>query len=970
MTDAVGPGDIVSGISPRISQALKVIAFFCLLHVLFFSSVIFRGRLLAPGDGFVFYFPSFYLGHTLWDPAVQGGFPISADPQSMTWYPLLLIFSSMNSWNGFVLSAYVLASSFTFGYVYCITRSRFAAIFSGIAYGLSGFIVAHLGHTTIIHAAAWLPGAVWAMHSLVTRPSLRAFCIASVAGCFAILAGHLQISLYVLSVAALYGVVTAFKLHTASGTAESRSGLPWNLKPAVLCGGVLICSAGLSAIQLLPARELGALSLRSAMTFQQFVRFSLPPAQIPSLYFPYLFGGSASTFYKLKYFGAFNMVEVTGYTGFLPILMSLVCVGFKRTRIVAFWAAIALFSFLLALGDGTFLANVLFHVPFFNKFRAPVRHFMEMSFALSVLGGLGVAAVQNRMVAKTLPGKALIAGAAIFLVMLSLVYLDLPQIAAAASSSGQEFKAMPWFNPAIGVPIVVFVLSAAVFLFWAGAPGSRIRAVLLLATLMADLAGYGAFSFSYSQMPEPKLLEPPEHLARYRALLTGSYQRMAPFGGVFAPMDQAPPNVSRIWRIPSASNYGPLMLSRVNRVLQIPPWGGLQETWGDVNDHSLDLMAVRYVFLRASDIQPRLLGVSPEMPWNKDPFGLTIGAGCEATATHVDFHFSAPISMTEIGIVSALGCSLDLEQNAPVMEITVTDQNGNSSTLPFLAGRDSAEMFHECADVLSQVKHGVARIYDSTPILRNSVPCTQHHYVATLKLPGPVQATAIKFRWQAASGAIVLSKVTLRDSQTGTSYAITAPMASLSDPRRWRHVENVGDTAVFENLQAMPRAWFVKKVSVARPNRVVEAIQTSRTKSGIKFNPLETAFLEEPLRAGEAPSGAEAVDVPPPAIRIIRASGTEMNLLTTTFSNAFLVVSDINYPGWKASIDGLETQIHETDYMLRGISVPRGHHTVHFEFRPSSTYLGAGISGSVLAVLLLLMGMKNREATKKKRLHE
>lgn len=970
MTDSVEANGAARERFPRIAPAIKVLALFCGIHVLFFSAVIFRGRLLAPGDGFMFYFPNFYLGRAFWDPMVQGGFPVSADPQSMTWYPLLMLFSSLNSWNGFVLSAYVLASSFTFGYVYSITRSRLAASFSGIAYGLSGFIVAHLGHTTIIHAVAWLPGVVWAMHSLVSRPSVRAFCIASLAACFAILAGHLQISLYALSVAALYGVAIAFKFKPVSGAQGIASSLLWNLKWALLCAGAVICGVCLSAIQLIPARELGALSLRSAMSFQQFVRFSLPPAQIPSLCFPYLFGGSPSSFYNLKYFGAFNMVEVTSYCGFLPLLMSLVCVRLPGKRIVLFWAAVALLSFLLALGDTTLLADALFHMPLFNKFRAPARHFMEMNFAVSVLGGWGVAAVQNRIASKSLPRKIVIAGAAIFLLMLSVVYMDLPGIREAASFSGQEFKALPWSNPAIGIPIAAFALSVVVFLFWASAPGSRIRAGLLLATLIADLGSYGAFSFSYSQMPEPKLLEPPEPIVRYRTLLNDDYQRMAPREGVFAPMDQAPPNVSRIWRVPSASNYGPLMLSRVNRVLQMPPWGGLQETWGDVNDHGLDLMAVRYVFLRARDIEPGLLGVSPEISWSKEPFRLTIGSGCEAVSSQIDFSFPAPVSMTEIGIVSALGCSLDLEQDAAVMEIMVTDQNGNSSKLPFLAGRDSAEMFLECADVRSQVKHKAAQIYDSTPSMRNSVPCTLHHYVTVLKLPGPSRATAIKFRWLAAGGAIVLSKVTIRDSQTGASYGITGPMASLSDPRKWRHVENAGDTAVFENLHAMPRAWFVKKVSVASPNKILEAIQTSRMKGGIKFNPRDTAFLEEPLRAGEEPFEAKTVAEPPPAVRILRASATEMDLLTTTFSNAFLVVSDIDYPGWTASIDGLDTRIYKTDYILRGIAIPRGSHTVRFVFHPSSTYVGAGISASLLAVLLLLMAIKNHKVTKTQRLHE
>lgn len=136
---------------------LSVLLFFCLLYTLVFSTVIFSGQLLAPenGDGFTQNLPNFYSPLTLWTNLLFAGFPAAADPQVATWYPISLILHIIpNSWNSFVICAYVLASCFSYGYVYTITRSKLAAFVGGITYGMSGFMMAHLGHTNMIHTAS------------------------------------------------------------------------------------------------------------------------------------------------------------------------------------------------------------------------------------------------------------------------------------------------------------------------------------------------------------------------------------------------------------------------------------------------------------------------------------------------------------------------------------------------------------------------------------------------------------------------------------------------------------------------------------------------------------------------------------------------------------------------------------------------------------------------------------------------
>ncbi len=64
-----------------------------------------------------------------------------------------------------------------------------------------------------------------------------------------------------------------------------------------------------------------------------------------------------------------------------------------------------------------------------------------------------------------------------------------------------------------------------------------------------------------------------------------------------------------------------------------------------------------------------------------------------------------------------------------------------------------------------------------------------------------------------------------------------------------------------------------------------------------------------------------------------------------------LVLSEINYPGWKATVDGIPASIQDYHGILRAIDLPEGTHAVKFTFYPVGVFLGVGIS------LLMLIGI-------------
>ena len=75
-------------------------------------------------------------------------------------------------------------------------------------------------------------------------------------------------------------------------------------------------------------------------------------------------------------------------------------------------------------------------------------------------------------------------------------------------------------------------------------------------------------------------------------------------------------------------------------------------------------------------------------------------------------------------------------------------------------------------------------------------------------------------------------------------------------------------------------------------------------------------------------------------------------------SNQFAVFSEIYYDkGWNAFIDGKPAPYCRVDYVLRGMSVPAGEHTIEFRFEPQSYIMGNNISiWAVIITYLILIG--------------
>jgi hypothetical protein len=162
----------------------------------------------------------------------------------------------------------------------------------------------------------------------------------------------------------------------------------------------------------------------------------------------------------------------------------------------------------------------------------------------------------------------------------------------------------------------------------------------------------------------------------------------------------------------------------------------------------------------------------------------------------------------------------------------------------------------------------------------------------------------------------------------------------ISDP-------NSGQQSLVTNDQALGNCWFVNHLIIA-PNKAatLEKIGT--------INLQDTAVVEKSAYSGainfQKDSSATIV--------LTQFDNDTMIYKTKSTANQFAVFSEIYYPkGWNAYLDEKPIAYQAVNYVLRGLEVPAGEHTIKFMFEPNSFKKGTAIMyASSFIILLVVLG--------------
>lgn len=318
----------------------------------------------------------------LWNPYKFCGSPFLAPMQTAVFYPpnwlSCWLFSPISGTNFYILLHFWLLAAF----FYLLLTSGFAvqpavAVLFSFSLPLSGCAISQIEHLAALSALAWMPLIILSFLLALNTAQISAFVLFLLSVSMSILAGQPQYLAYTLLFLICY---CFFWLVTTDGIIFKQ-----RLARLCLLLLVLLFTALLTAIQLLPALEQQKYSYRAVIDFGYAASFSMPPEFLLTFINPRFFRLPDSPENLPLQFPEFNC-----YFGVVPFLLSLWAMIYffiQRRKLEIFLFLLSVFFIFFALGHHTSVFKlVISAIPFLTGFRVPARIIFLVVFIWLILG--------------------------------------------------------------------------------------------------------------------------------------------------------------------------------------------------------------------------------------------------------------------------------------------------------------------------------------------------------------------------------------------------------------------------------------------------------------------------------------------------------------------------------------------------------------------------------------------------------
>ncbi|WP_431157904.1 YfhO family protein [Winogradskyella poriferorum] len=161
-------------------------------------------------------------------------------------------------------------------------------------------------------------------------------------------------------------------------------------------------------------------------------------------------------------------------------------------------------------------------------------------------------------------------------------------------------------------------------------------------------------------------------------------------------------------------------------------------------------------------------------------------------------------------------------------------------------------------------------------------------------------------------------------------------------------IEEEGQILPYTNREANGNVWFIKGFEIVdNADEEIRALDSVDTK--------EYALIQKSIFSTNGLKKNYSLD----STSIISLREFKPNYLkyeTDNTFDGFAVFSEVYYqPGWISLLDGKEVPHHLVNYVLRGMEVPSGKHTIEFKFEPQVVKTGSTISLASSALLAILI---------------
>jgi hypothetical protein len=366
------------------------------LPVIIFGVPALLGHAVLPGDDLTQNFPLRFLAGRqirggqlpLYDPYIWGGAPLLAGWNAAAAYPLTFLFAVLPgtaAWTLNMIVTWAVAGLGMFSFLRALRLGSLPSLLGAVSFAFAGAMPAQVAHLGLVAGMSWVPvqllGVLRLTEARGTASRLR--WIAVLAGTFGLttLAGEPRAIADAGVIVVIYAAWRVIRLGRRSGPAAA----------SVAAGSVaagLVLGVCLGAVQWLPGLAVIGTSQRGASSVALFSSGSLPHRWLLLMLVPDLLGGSGSLG-QPAFFANYNLAEVTGYVGILPLVAAAALLGRLRLRARlpewAVWHVMAVVGFVLALGGNTPAGSLLVHLPLFGGLRLQSRNLLVADLALAVL---------------------------------------------------------------------------------------------------------------------------------------------------------------------------------------------------------------------------------------------------------------------------------------------------------------------------------------------------------------------------------------------------------------------------------------------------------------------------------------------------------------------------------------------------------------------------------------------------------
>jgi hypothetical protein len=143
---------------------------------------------------------------------------------------------------------------------------------------------------------------------------------------------------------------------------------------------------------------------------------------------------------------------------------------------------------------------------------------------------------------------------------------------------------------------------------------------------------------------------------------------------------------------------------------------------------------------------------------------------------------------------------------------------------------------------------------------------------------------------------------------------------------------DIGGHSLFEVAGSQGRAWIVSGVAgIDDRDRAFEALMFG------EWDPYEHVILEGGIQSRNPGRKLES------ELQLLHADPQRSRWRARVGRDAFLVVAQPRYPGWRARLDGSVVPILRANYAFSAVALPRGEHQVELAYEPRSVKLGLAL---------------------------